>query len=216
MNKSEKFFDKISSKSKPEPDITASKVIDSSMAYLEKDNDVLDFGCGSGAITNKISKEVRAIDAIDISSGMLDFAKEQAEISSISNVDYIQASIFDARFDNNKYNVISAFNVLHYIDDMPRLINRIHTLLKPNGIFISSTACLKERISLIGSLVLLLGKIGLIPKMYFYKSNELEALIMNENFDVITSEKLSKLPEYFIVTRARSTNKYNQKLKRTP
>mgnify|MGYP000258515822 CR=1 FL=1 len=79
MNKSEKFFDKISSKSKPEPDITASKIIDSSIEYLEESNYVLDFGCGSGAITNKIAKEARAIDAIDISSGMLDFAKEQAE-----------------------------------------------------------------------------------------------------------------------------------------
>ena len=206
MNKSEKFFDKVSSKSKPEPDITASKIIDSSIAYLEKGNYVLDFGCGSGAITNKIAKEARAIDAIDISSGMLDFAKDQAEKSSISNVDYIQASIFDERFDNNKYDVILAFNVLHYIDDMPRLINRIHTLLKPNGVFISSTACLKERRSLIGYLVMLLGKIGIIPKIYFYKSNELEALIMNENFGIIKSEKLSNLPEYFIVTRAKSTN----------
>ena len=206
MNKSERFFDKVSSKSKPEPDITASKIIDSSKAYLEKGNYVLDFGCGSGAITNKIAKEARAIDAIDISSGMLAFAKEQAEKASISNIDYIHASIFDERFDNNKYDVILAFNVLHYIDDMPRLINRINTLLQPNGVFISSTACLKERRSLIGYLVLLLGKIGVMPKMYFYKRNELESLITNENFNNIKSEKISKLPEYFIVARALSSS----------
>ena len=206
MNKSERFFDKVSSKSKPEPDIIASKIIDSSMEYFEKGNYVLDFGCGSGAITNRIAKEVRAIDAIDISSGMLDFAKEQAEKSSISNIDYIQSSIFDERFDNNKYDAILAFNVLHYIDDMPKLINRINTLLQPNGVFISSTACLKERRSLIGYLVLLLGKIGVMPKMHFYKRKELESLITNENFDKIKSEKISKLPEYFLVTRARSSN----------
>ena len=135
MNKSERFFDKVSSKSKPEPDITASKIIDSSIAYLEKGNYVLDFGCGSGAITNKIAKEARAIDAIDISSGMLAFAKEQAEKASISNIDYIHDSIFDERFDNNKYDAIFAFNVLHYIDDIPRLINRINTLLQPNRVF---------------------------------------------------------------------------------
>lgn len=206
MNKSERFFDKVSSKSKPEPDITASKIIDSSMEYFEKGNYVLDFGCGSGAITNRIAKEVRAIDAIDISSGMLDFAKEQAEKSSISNINYIQSSIFDERFDNNKYDAILAFNVLHYIDDMPKLINRINTLLQPNGVFISSTACLKERRSLIGYLVLLLGKIGVMPKMHFYKRKELESLIINENFDKIKSEKISKLPEYFLVTRVRSSN----------
>ena len=187
MSKSENFFDKVSSKSKPEPDKTASKVIESSVEYIEKNNYILDFGCGSGSITNKIAKEAKYIDAIDISSGMLEFAKEQAEKNSIGNVDYIQASIFDERFESNKYDVILAFNVLHYIDDMPRLINRINTLLKPDGIFISSTACLKERRSLIGYLVLLLGEIGIMPKMYFYKSNELEDLITNGNFDIIKS-----------------------------
>ena len=201
MNNSEKFFDKVSSKSKPEPDETASKIIEATKEYLAKDNYILDFGCGSGAITNKIANQVNAIDAIDISLGMLEFAKEQAKKNSIINVNYVKTSIFDERFDNNKYDAILAFNVLHYIDDMPRLINRTNTLLKPNGVFISSTACLKERKSLISYLVFILGIVGIIPKMYFYKSNELEALITNKYFDIIKSEKLSKLPEYFIVTR---------------
>tara|TARA_B100000780_G_C21095187_1_gene441648 strand:+ start:1095 stop:1721 length:627 start_codon:yes stop_codon:yes gene_type:complete len=206
MNKSEKFFDKVSSKSKSEPDETASKIIEATKEYLAKDNYILDFGCGSGSITNKIANEATAIDAIDISDGMLEFAKEHAKADSISNVNYVKSSIYDERFDNKQYDVILAFNVLHYIDDIPRLINRINTLLKPNGVFISSTACLKERKSIISYLVLLLGKIGIIPKMYFYKINELESLITNEYFDIIKSKKLSKLPEYFIVTRSKTAN----------
>jgi 2-polyprenyl-3-methyl-5-hydroxy-6-metoxy-1,4-benzoquinol methylase len=169
MNKSEKFFDKVSSKSKPEPNQTASKIIESSKEFLEKGNYVLDFGCGSGAITNKLSKVAKSIDAIDISSGMLEFAKKQAEKDSIANINYIQASIFDERFKDKKYDAILAFNVLHYIEDVPKLIERINTLLKPNGIFVSSTACLKEKRSLVGYLVLLLTKIGMMPKIFFYK-----------------------------------------------
>jgi 2-polyprenyl-3-methyl-5-hydroxy-6-metoxy-1,4-benzoquinol methylase len=203
MNKSEKFFDKVSSKSKPEPNQTASKIIESSKKFLKKSNCVLDFGCGSGAITNKLSKVAKSIDAIDISSGMLEFAKKQAEKDSVANINYIQASIFDGRFKDEKYDVILAFNVLHYIEDMPRLIERINTLLKPNGVFVSSTACLKEKRSLIGYLVLLLTRIGMMPKIFFYKKNELEILIKNGNFEIIKSEKISKLPEYFIVTRKR-------------
>lgn len=203
MNKSEKFFDKVSSKSKPEPNKTASKIIESSKEYLVKDNYVLDFGCGSGAITNKLAKVTSSIDAIDISSGMLEFAKKQAESSSIDNINYMQASIFDERFKDEQYDVILAFNVLQYIEDMPKLIERINSILKPNGVFVSSTACLKEKRSLIGYLVLLLTKTGIMPKFYFYKKNELETLLTNGNFDIIKSEKLSKLPEYFIVTRSR-------------
>ena len=203
MNKSEKFFDKVSSKSKPEPTQTASKIIESSKEFLEKGNYVLDFGCGSGAITNKLSKVAKSIDAIDISSGMLEFAKKQAEKDSIANINYIQASIFDERLKDKKYDAILAFNVLHYIEDVPKLIERINTLLKPNGIFVSSTACLKEKRSFVSYLVLLLTKIGMMPKIFFYKKNELEILITNGNFEIIKSEKLSKLPEYFIVTKKR-------------
>ena len=201
MNQSEIFFDKVSRKSKEEPSQTAAKVIELSKEFLEKDYCLLDFGCGSGTITNKLSNVVKSIDAIDISSGMLEFAKKQAEKNSISHINYLHVSIFDERFNDKKFDVISAFNVLHYIDDIPRLITRINTLLKPNGIFISSTACLKEKRSLIGYLVLLLEKLGLMPKIHFYKKNELENLIMNDDFIILKSEKISKLPEYFIVAK---------------
>ncbi len=201
MNKAEKFFDRVSRRSKPEPNQTASKIIELSRDLLEKDNYILDFGCGSGAITNKLAGEVRAIDAIDISSGMLEFAEEQARKDSVDNINYMQASIFDERFKYGQFDAILAFNVLHYIEDMPKLIERIDALLKPNGLFISSTACLKEKRSLIGYLVLFLTKIGMMPKMYFYKRSELENLLMKGNFRKVRTEKISKLPEYFIVTR---------------
>ena len=145
MNKSEKFFDKVSSKSKSEPNQTAFKIIESSKEFLKKDSYILDFGCGSGAITKKLSKTVKSIDAIDISSGMLEFAKKQSEKSSIANINYIQDSIFDECFKNKKYDVILAFNVLHYIEDMPSLIERINTLLKPDGVFIFIDRMLKRK-----------------------------------------------------------------------
>ena len=201
MNKSEKFFDKVSRKSKPGPNQTASKIIECSKEFLEDDNYLLDFGCGSGAITNKLAEVVKAIDAIDISSGMLELAEKQAENSSISNIDYIQTSLSDERFKDGQFDAILAFNVLHYIEDMPKLIEKIDTLLKPNGLFISSTACLREKRSFVGYLVLLLTKIRMMPKIYFYRRSELEALITDGNFHMIKTEKLSKLPEYFIVTR---------------
>mgnify|MGYP001104493641 CR=1 FL=1 len=81
MHKSELFFDRVSSKAKPEPNQTASKIIELNNQYLEKDQCILDFGCGAGAgaITNKLAKSVRFIEAIDISSGMITVAKKQAK-----------------------------------------------------------------------------------------------------------------------------------------
>ena len=203
MNKSEKFFDRVSSKSKPEPNKTASKIIESSKEFLEKDKYVLDFGCGSGAITNKLAQDVKAIEAIDISSGMLGFAKKQAEKNAITNISYRQVSIFDEGFKDETFDVILAYNVLHYIEDLPSHVERINSLLKSNGIFISSTACMKEKRSLVRYLVYFLSKIGIVPKMNSYKKIELETLIENGKFEVIKSERISKLPEYFIVMKKR-------------
>ncbi len=201
MNMSEKFWDKVSSKSKPEPNKIASKVIESSKEFLEKDKYILDFGCGSGAITNKLAKEVRAIEAIDISSGMLEYAQNEAAENAVTNINYKQISIFDESFKEETFDVILAFNVLHYIQDISSLMERINGLLVPNGIFISSTACLKEKRSLIRFAVSLLSKIGVVPKMVSYKKVELETLIESGNFEVIKSERVSKLPEYFIVMK---------------
>lgn len=132
---------------------------------------------------------------------MLEFVKRQAKDNSIENINYIKTSIFDQRFKDEKFDAILAFNVLHYIEDMPSFIKKIHGLLKPNGIFISSTACLIEKRSFLRYLVLFPEKLGIMPKTNFYKGIELENLIKDGDFDLIKSERLSKLPEYFMVAR---------------
>jgi hypothetical protein len=44
---------------------------------------------------------------------------------------------------------------------------------------------------------------GVVPKMISYKKERLETLIKKGNFEMIKSEKISKLPEYFIVMKKR-------------
>ncbi|MFT4970673.1 MAG: 2-polyprenyl-3-methyl-5-hydroxy-6-metoxy-1,4-benzoquinol methylase [Chitinophagales bacterium] len=144
MKTSEFFFVSVSSKSKAEPNKSA-------------------------AISNKLAKSLKAMEAIDISSGMIKVAKERAEAESINNISYSETSIFDERFKEESFDVILAFNVLHCIEDIPSLIKRIRSLLKPKGVFISSTACLKEKKSLLRYGLFWLIKVGVVPKMNFMK-----------------------------------------------
>jgi ubiquinone/menaquinone biosynthesis C-methylase UbiE len=71
MYKSEDFFDKVSSKSKLQLNQSAKKVIQITREYIAWDKNLLDLGCGSGSITNVLAKEVKVIEAVDISSAML-------------------------------------------------------------------------------------------------------------------------------------------------
>ena len=199
MNKPTKFWDRVSSKSKPEPNHSASRVIELTEKHLNKNHVVMDFGCGSGVITNKLAKSTERIEAIDLSEGMINVAKKQAEDNSISNIKYAQASIFDERFEVGTFDVILSFNVLHYIEDMPELMGRINTLLKPGGLFISSTACLNEKFNAIRILMWLLNRLKIVPRTLFYKRVDLENHLADNKFSVLMSERISNLPEYYLI-----------------
>ena len=60
---------------------------------------------------------------------------------------------------------------------------------------------LNRKRSFLRYLVLYLAKLGIMPKTNFYKGIEFENLIKDGDFDLIKSERLSKLPEYFMVAR---------------
>ena len=199
MNKSEKFWDRVSSKSKSEPNASAKKVIQCTKPFLNTNQIVLDFGCGPGTITNRLSAFVKKMDAIDLSKGMIDFAKQQAKVNSILNIEYAQNSIFDPCFKEHTYDVILSFNVLHYIEDMPALMERINKLLKPNGYFISSTACLRENRNGVRALLWMLQQLKIMPKMMFYQKSELENALTAQHFDLVESALISSLPEYFLI-----------------
>jgi len=205
MNKSEKFWDKRSKeydKQEKKYEQDYNKIIENTKKYLNTNDIVLDYACGTGIITNKIAKNIKEIHAIDISSKMIDVAKRKADERDIQNINYAQLTIFDDRYKNESFNVILAFNILHLLEDAQKVMQRINELLKPEGLFISATACMGEKKSFIGFLLFLLNKMRIIPHTKFLKFSELEGLIANENFQIIKTEDLHDTPpSYFVVAK---------------
>lgn len=198
-SKVERFWDNASGKSKGSLSSSASKTVKHTKLFLDRDMTVLDFGCGTGSITIEIAKNVKRVKAIDTSKGMIEKAKQQAESNSILNIEYSQTSIFDEQLKEKSFDVILSFNVLHYIEDIPTVMKQINKLLKPNGYFISSTACLSENRNGLRALIWILNKLKVMPKTIFYKKSELENWIIEGNFEIDKSELVSSLPEWFLV-----------------
>ena len=205
MNKSEKFWDKRSSgidKRAKKHEQTYIKTTENTKHHLTSSDIVLDYACGTGIITNDIAGNVKEIHAIDISSKMIEVAKRKADKRNIENITFTQSSIFDERFKQESFNVIVAFNILHLLEDTQKVMQQINKLLKPGGLFISTTVCVGEQKMVVSMFLLLLIKIGIAPYIRMFKISELEELIANGKFHIVETETLYHTsPTYFIVAK---------------
>ncbi len=182
------------------------KTLVNSKKFLKRSDDVLDYGCATGTKSLEIASHVHKIQGIDISAKMIEIAKRRAIERNIENVDFAQTTIFDARYERESFDVVLAFNILHLLEDHQRVLRRKNELLKPNGLFISVTTCLREKMTfntkLQFSLPLLLVQIGLISALKRFRYPELKHLITNGNFQIIETEKLFHgMSFYFIAAK---------------
>lgn len=144
----EKFWDLISSKyaSSPIPDRPAYETkIQKIKTFLTTEKVVLDIGCGTGSQCGDIAGNVKQVTGIDISRKLLAIAEQRKADRKLDNVEFLQTSLFDERFQPGSFDVVTAFYVLHFFEDIDAVFKRIHDLLKPDGLFISETACLGEK-----------------------------------------------------------------------
>lgn len=210
MSKAEAFWDKASQnydKSEERFEYIHNRTRENTEAYLNLKDVVLDYGCGTGTKSCEFAKQVKEIHAIDISSEMIEIAKKKAAISQIQNVNFEQTAIFDNKYKKESFDVILAFNMLHTVNNPDNVLQRIHELLKADGVFISATPCLQDKKSFLVSLqiylVRVLSKIRIIPiPIRRYRSSELDDLLESGNFKSIKTEKIFKgASSYFIVAK---------------
>ncbi|WP_136808249.1 class I SAM-dependent methyltransferase [Desulfosediminicola flagellatus] len=210
MNKTEDFWDSASKnydKTEERFEYIHNKSRENTKSFLKDSDTVLDYGCGTGTASCQFSSQVKEIHAIDISSKMIEIAKEKAAVSKIENVRFEQSDIFDKKYSDESYDVILAFNMLHTVTSPRDVMQRINELLKPEGIFISVTPCLRQKMSFLVNLqiqlVRVLCKFGLIPiPIRRITSSEVDELLEAVEFQTIESEEIYKgASSYFVVAK---------------
>lgn len=90
---------------------------------------LLDVGCGTGLILDLAHDIFDRVDGIDITAEMLE------RVTLRANVSTRLASAEEIPFPANTFDVITAYSVLHHIDDIGRVLQEIRRTLKPGGFF---------------------------------------------------------------------------------
>ena len=96
-----------------------------------KMNQVLELGCGTGVMSDHLPKTVTKLVGVDISSDMLDVARQKQAYTQLICGDLMSVlSGYNDRFDT----VLSS-GVLYHIDDLTPIFEECCRILHPGGVF---------------------------------------------------------------------------------
>ncbi len=204
MKKSDRFWDWIARRydKGAQKDEALTWAVERFAEYLEEDNTVLDYACGTGVVTDKIAADVKEVHAIDTSARMIDLARERAREREVANVHFARKTIFDEGLGKESYDVILAFNIVHLLEDARKAVQRASELLKPGGLMVSVTPCLGEAGVVLRTLLPLIGKVGILSYLRTFRISEVKDLMRDAGFQILESEVLEgTIPSCFVVAR---------------
>ena len=144
---------------------------------------VLEVGCGTGGTALQLAPGVAYIIATDRSGGMVRIAQSKLGSDAPANVTFRQADASD-RVDGQPFDAICAFSLLHLVHDVPALLDSVRQQLKPGGLFISKTVCLRDRSRLIQVMVPTLTALGIAPHVTALSRDELIDHLSAAGFEI--------------------------------
>ncbi|MEQ9586772.1 MAG: class I SAM-dependent methyltransferase [Parvibaculaceae bacterium] len=152
-------------------------------SLLRASDRVLEIGCGTGSTALKIAPRVAQITATDASRCMIEIARVKLGPGAPTNITFQLNGAADM-VRGQPFDAILAFSLLHLIKDVPHVLGCIRQQVKPGGLFISKTECLKDRSILLRAMVPALVAIGLAPRVTFFSSDELVQQIQAAGFEI--------------------------------
>ena len=198
MNKAQKFWDKQAKRfddSEKQFEHATQQLIAGTKEYLNANDNVLDFGCATGTKTLKLADGIKHIHGVDFSNEMISEAIKKKNNLNVTNVSFSQGTIFNNELEKSSFEKIIAYSIIHLLEESEKVIQRIHELLKPGGLFISETACFKDKMDFKTRLevttYLFMNRLGIFPlHLNMFKTSDLEQLIKSQNFNIVKDENL--------------------------
>ncbi|WP_299394572.1 class I SAM-dependent methyltransferase [Pelagibius sp.] len=188
MAQAARFWDNVALRYSKKPvsdEASYQKKLKITQAYFRPDMEVLELGCGTGSTAMVHAPFVKHIHAVDISAGMLEIARDKVEAAGIDNITFQCAAVDDFTAPDESLDAVLALSLLHLVTDKQAVMARIHRMLKPDGLFVSSTVCLGENMMRYIRFINPLGRaLGLMPLVKVFTAKNMEDSVTAAGFEI--------------------------------
>jgi ubiquinone/menaquinone biosynthesis C-methylase UbiE len=209
MNRESGFWDRAADRYSRQPigdEIAYRTKLEVTRSYFRPAMEVLEFGCGTGSTALAHAPFVKHIKAIDFSAKMIAIARERAEAEGVGNVAFAQGDIITLNAPDQSYDAVLGLNILHLLKETDAVVANIFRMLKPGGVFVTSTACLGDRMRMLMKtaerVIVPAGRlVGLLPQLKVLSTSELVGSLTGAGFEIAHKWQPGKWKAVFIVAR---------------
>lgn len=204
MGQSAKFWDKIADRYLKQPitDVASyEKKLQVTQEYFQPNMEVLEIGCGTGSTAIVHAPYVKHIRAVDFSANMLDIAQTRAAAQSIPNITFEQSSIDELDIPYQTLDAVVGLSILHLLEDKEAAIAKVFDMLKPGGIFVTSTICLGDKMAWFKWIAPIGKFLGFFPLVKVFTVEELADSLTDARFKIDHQWQPDKGKAVFIVAK---------------
>lgn len=188
-----RFWDRIARKYAATPIVDSAgyqTTLKAAQAFLSPDHEVLEIGCGTGTIALQLAPFTRSWLATDISTRMIEIARERLASEAVPQLQFEVAEASDSLSEACAYDVVLAFSVLHLMVDLEYALERSVHSLRPGGLLISKTPCVGEMNPLITRLALpLMRAVGQAPHVLMFSGEALCSAMVRCGLRIVSMER---------------------------
>jgi len=206
MDRERRFWNKRADKYSKRPisdQATYEKKLQITREYFRPDMEVLELGCGTGSTALAHAPYVKHILATDLSTRMIEIARDKGKAAGIDNVTFEAVSADGLDVPDGSIDAVMGHNLLHLLEDKERVITDVHRMLKTGGMFVTSTACIGDMMFLFRLIVPVGRSLRLFPMVKVFTAAELKQSLDNAGFALEHEWQPKKNAAMFIICRKR-------------
>jgi ubiquinone/menaquinone biosynthesis C-methylase UbiE len=97
---------------------------------LEKNDIVLDVGCGSGLLTIPFAQKCKYVYGLDAGGKVLEKAKENCRVMKLCNIAFCRGLATELPFKDKLFDKVIIYAVMHYLENMQQVERCIRELIR--------------------------------------------------------------------------------------